>query len=63
MLIAAAKRIQAKSTVSSGDQDGVSRVIAMMDVAASLGMMIGPIAGGLLNAKLGYESMSLTWSE
>ncbi|KAJ5737062.1 uncharacterized protein N7483_002187 [Penicillium malachiteum] len=60
-LTAAAKRIQ-KHAVSSGGEDGVSRVIAMMDVAASLGMMIGPIAGGLLNAQLGYEYMSLTWS-
>lgn len=62
MLIAAAKSIQEKNAVSSGDQDCVSRVIAMMDVAASLGMMIGPIAGGFLNARLGYENMSLTWS-
>ncbi|CAG8359043.1 unnamed protein product [Penicillium salamii] len=62
ILTAAAMRIRQKSAGSSTVEDGVSRVIAMMDVAASLGMMIGPILGGLLNARLGYEYMSLTWS-
>ncbi|KAJ5608758.1 Major facilitator superfamily domain general substrate transporter [Penicillium herquei] len=62
-LTSAAKRIQERNTVSSGGEDGVSRMIAMMDVAASLGMMIGPIAGGLLNAQLDYKYMTLTLGE
>ncbi|CAI7633916.1 unnamed protein product [Penicillium glandicola] len=60
-LTAAAKTLREKNPSPFGAGDGVSRVIAMMDVAASLGMMIGPIVGGSLKALLGYEYMSLTW--
>lgn len=61
-LTAAAKTLREKNPSPFGAKDGVSRVIAMMDVAASLGMMIGPIIGGSLKALLGYEYMSFTWS-
>lgn len=63
ILTAAAKTIREKNTGSFGAKDGVSRVIAMMDVAASLGMMIGPIVGGSLKTLLGYQYMSLTWGK
>ncbi|KOS37393.1 hypothetical protein ACN38_g11818 [Penicillium nordicum] len=57
-----AKRIQENTSRTLGGEGGVSRVIAMMDVAASLGMMVGPIMGGFLKELVGYEGMSLTWS-
>ncbi|OQE15900.1 hypothetical protein PENSTE_c026G03717 [Penicillium steckii] len=62
-LTTAAKSIQEKAPITSNARGGVSRVIAMMDVAASLGMMIGPIVGGALKALLGYKYMSFVWSE
>lgn len=58
-----AKRIQENTSRTLGGEGGVSRVIAMMDVAASLGMMVGPIMGGFLKELVGYEGMSLTWSK
>ncbi|KAJ5184505.1 Major facilitator superfamily domain general substrate transporter [Penicillium cf. griseofulvum] len=60
---AAAKTIHEKNPGPLGAEYGVSRVIAMMDVAASLGTMIGPILGGSLKALFGYEYMSLTWMQ
>lgn len=63
LLPAAAQSIRRKNPNASGAQDGVSRVIAMMDVAASLGMMIGPIAGGALKELLGYKYMSFMWGK
>lgn len=41
----------------------MSRVFSMMDVADSLGMMIGPIIGGSLKEMVGYKCMSWTWSK
>lgn len=35
----------------------------MLDVAASFGMMIGPIIGGSLKEMVGYKYMSWTWSK
>lgn len=35
----------------------------MMDAAASLGMMIGPIMGGSLKELIGYEWMNWTWGK
>jgi len=61
LLTAVAKSIRKNNPIVSGGQDGVSRVIAMMDVAASLGMMVGPILGGALKALLGYKYMSFMW--
>ncbi|KAJ5644202.1 Major facilitator superfamily domain general substrate transporter [Penicillium longicatenatum] len=61
-LTAAAKSRQEKSPGIFGLQGGISRVFSMLDVAASLGSMIGPILGGSLRALVGYEYMSWAWS-
>lgn len=61
-ITAAAKFRLEKSPGSFGSQGGISRVISMLDVAASLGSMIGPILGGSLRALAGYKFMSWTWS-
>jgi len=57
----AAKKRQEKSPGIFGPQSGLSRVFSMMDAAASLGMMIGPIMGGSLKELIGYEWMNRTW--
>ncbi|KAJ5271620.1 hypothetical protein N7524_004889 [Penicillium chrysogenum] len=62
-LTAASKTMHEKNAGHLGAEYGVSRVIAMMDVAASLGTMIGPILGGSLKTLFGYECMSFTWSK
>ncbi|KAJ5971872.1 uncharacterized protein N7479_001790 [Penicillium vulpinum] len=61
-LAATAKAIQEKSPGIFGPKGGMSRVFSMMDVAASLGMMLGPILGGLLKEIIGYKCMSWTWA-
>ena len=38
-------------------------MFAIMEVAASVGMTIGPIVGGSLKESFGYDYMSWTWSE
>jgi hypothetical protein len=63
LLTAASKTMHEKNAGHLGAEYGVSRVIAMMDVAASLGTMIGPILGGSLKTLFGYECMSFTWSK
>ncbi|KAJ5502337.1 Major facilitator superfamily domain general substrate transporter [Penicillium fimorum] len=45
-----------------GPKGGLSRVFSMMEVAASLGMTIGPVIGGYLKEMVGYDYMSWTWS-
>jgi MFS family permease len=62
VLTAAAKKLQKENLVSLGREGGLSRVIAMMDVAASLGMLLGPILGGSLMEHSGYEDMCFIWS-
>ncbi|KAM0124396.1 hypothetical protein ACHAO1_011057 [Botrytis cinerea] len=57
----AAKKRQEKAPGVFGPQSGLSRVFSMMDAAASLGMMIGPIMGGSLKELIGYEWMNWTW--
>ncbi|ESZ90466.1 hypothetical protein SBOR_9160 [Sclerotinia borealis F-4128] len=57
----AAKKRQGKTPGVFGPQSGLSRVFSMMDAAASLGMMIGPIMGGSLKELIGYEWMNWTW--
>lgn len=46
-----------------GPEGGASRVFAMMEVAASLGMMLGPIIGGFLKEMFGHSYMSWTWGK
>lgn len=38
-------------------------MFAIMEVAASVGMTIGPIVGGSLKESFGYDYMSWTWSK
>ncbi|KAJ5431504.1 Major facilitator superfamily domain general substrate transporter [Penicillium cf. griseofulvum] len=45
-----------------GSEGGLARVFAMMEVAASIGMTIGPLVGGLLTELFGYDYMNWTWS-
>lgn len=40
----------------------LSRVLAMMKTASSIGMIIGPLLGGALRGIFGYDYMSWTWS-
>ncbi|KAJ5781838.1 uncharacterized protein N7518_010321 [Penicillium psychrosexuale] len=61
-LTATAKAIQEGSPGTFGPKGGMSRVFSMMDVADSLGMMIGPIIGGSLKEMVGYKCMSWAWS-
>ncbi|KAJ5503925.1 Major facilitator superfamily domain general substrate transporter [Penicillium fimorum] len=61
-LTATTKAMQERSPGIFGPKGGMSRIFSMMDVAASLGMMIGPIIGGSLKEMLGYKYMSWTWS-
>ncbi|KAJ5169846.1 Major facilitator superfamily domain general substrate transporter [Penicillium coprophilum] len=62
-LTATTKAMQERSPGIFGPKGGMSRVFSMMDVAASLGMIIGPIIGGSLKEMLGYRYMSWTWSK
>ncbi|KAJ5764813.1 Tetracycline resistance protein TetA/multidrug resistance protein MdtG [Penicillium odoratum] len=62
-LSAAVKAHQEKSPGIFGSEGGLSRVFSMMEVAASLGMTIGPIVSGLLKENLGYACMSWTLSK
>ncbi|KAJ5644424.1 Major facilitator superfamily domain general substrate transporter [Penicillium longicatenatum] len=61
-LTAAAKSCHEKNPGIFGLQGGISRVFSMLDVAASLGSMIGPVLGGSLRALAGYEYTSWAWS-
>ncbi|CAG8255005.1 unnamed protein product [Penicillium nalgiovense] len=61
-LTTTAKAIQEKSPETFGPEGGMSRLFSMLDVAASFGMMIGPIIGGSLKEMVGYKYMSWTWS-
>lgn len=60
---AAVKAHQEKTPGIFGSEGGLSRVFSMMEVAASLGMTIGPIVSGVLKENLGYTYMSWTWSK
>ncbi|CAI7565852.1 unnamed protein product [Penicillium glandicola] len=55
------KSHQEKTPGIFGPKGGLSRVFSMMEVAASLGMTIGPIIGGYLKEMVGYDYMSWTW--
>lgn len=46
-----------------GPKGGLSRVFSMVEVAASLGTILGPIIGGALKEIIGYTYMSWTWSK
>jgi hypothetical protein len=59
----AAKELQETNPGIFGPQGSSSRVFAMTDIAASLGMMIGPVMGSSLKALIGYEWMNCTWGE
>ncbi|KAJ5373245.1 Tetracycline resistance protein TetA/multidrug resistance protein MdtG [Penicillium concentricum] len=61
-LTVAVKSHQEKNPGIFGPKGGLSRVFSMMEVAASLGMTIGPIIGGYLKEMVGYDYMSWTWS-
>ncbi|CAG8890978.1 unnamed protein product [Penicillium egyptiacum] len=61
-LTVAVKSHQEKNSGIFGPTGGMSRVFSMMEVAASLGMTIGPIIGGYLKEMVGYDYMSWTWS-
>ncbi|KAJ5965139.1 Major facilitator superfamily domain general substrate transporter [Penicillium vulpinum] len=61
-LTAAVKAHQEKTPGIFGPEGGLSRVFALLEVAASVGMTIGPIAGGSLKELLGYDYMNWTWS-
>ncbi|KAJ5678736.1 Major facilitator superfamily domain general substrate transporter [Penicillium macrosclerotiorum] len=52
------KEYQARTPGIFGPQGGLSRVFSMIEVSASLGMMIGPIIGGFLKETIGYTYMS-----
>ncbi|KAJ5440645.1 Major facilitator superfamily domain general substrate transporter [Penicillium cf. griseofulvum] len=60
-LTVTAKAMQKRSPGIFGSKGGMSRLFSMMDVSASLGMMIGPIIGGSLKEMVGYKYMSWTW--
>ncbi|KAJ5356987.1 Major facilitator superfamily domain general substrate transporter [Penicillium concentricum] len=61
-LTAAVKSHQDRTPGIFGPEGGLSRVFAMMEVAASIGMTIGPIVGGSLKELFGYDYMNWTWS-
>ncbi|KAJ6118612.1 Major facilitator superfamily domain general substrate transporter [Penicillium samsonianum] len=61
-LTAAVKAHQEKTPGIFGPEGGLSRVFAMMEAAASIGMTVGPIVGGSLKELFGYDYMSWTWS-
>ncbi|KGO55105.1 Tetracycline resistance protein, TetA/multidrug resistance protein MdtG [Penicillium expansum] len=60
-LTAAVKSHQERRPGIFGPEGGLSRVFAIMEVAASVGMTIGPIVGGSLKESFGYDYMSWTW--
>ncbi|KAJ5423224.1 Major facilitator superfamily domain general substrate transporter [Penicillium cf. griseofulvum] len=61
-LTAAVKTYQERTPGIFGSEGGLARVFAMMEVAASIGMTIGPLVGGLLTELFGYDYMNWTWS-
>ncbi|OQE44745.1 hypothetical protein PENCOP_c002G00734 [Penicillium coprophilum] len=61
-LTAAVKAHQERTLGIFGPEGGLSRAFAMMEVAASIGMTIGPVVGGSLKELFGYGYMNLTWS-
>lgn len=46
-----------------GPRGGYSRVFAMVDIAASAGMTIGPAISGFLREALGYTIMNWIFSK
>ncbi|KXG52855.1 Major facilitator superfamily domain, general substrate transporter [Penicillium griseofulvum] len=61
-LTAAVKSYQEKTPGIFGSEGGLGRAFAMMEVAASIGMTIGPLVGGSLTELFGYNYMNWTWS-
>ncbi|OQD86037.1 hypothetical protein PENANT_c008G00573 [Penicillium antarcticum] len=62
-LTAAAKAHQERTPGIFGTNGGTSRVIAMLDVASSLGLSIGPLLGGVLKALIGFKYMTWAWGK
>ncbi|OGE47658.1 hypothetical protein PENARI_c039G10264 [Penicillium arizonense] len=62
-LAAAGRATQERAQSNAGSKGSLLRVFAMMDTAASVGMAIGPMLGGLLTKSLGYKYMSWTCSK
>ncbi|KAK2832013.1 hypothetical protein FQN49_006939 [Arthroderma sp. PD_2] len=61
-MTAAVNDMQAKNPTLFGAHGGNSRISSMMEIAFSLGMMIGPLLSGSLTELIGYYYMSLTLS-
>ncbi|KAJ5525112.1 hypothetical protein N7494_011762, partial [Penicillium frequentans] len=60
-LSAIVKEYQDRSPGIFGPRGGSSRVFSMVEVSACLGMMLGPIIGGVLKRLVGYTCMNLTF--
>ncbi|KAJ5570096.1 major facilitator superfamily domain-containing protein [Penicillium hispanicum] len=52
--------LQTQSPESFGQYGGTSRIFSMLEVAFSVGLMIGPLISGLLTETLGYYFMNCT---
>jgi MFS family permease len=55
--------MQVKDPFVFGPHGGLSRVFSMLEVAFSLGLMLGPLISGTLTEAFGYYSMNCTLSE
>ncbi|KAJ5913685.1 Tetracycline resistance protein TetA/multidrug resistance protein MdtG, partial [Penicillium tannophilum] len=60
-IAAIVKEYQDRSPGIFGPQGGISRVFSMVEVSACLGMMLGPIIGGVLKRLVGYTCMNLSF--
>ncbi|EPS33192.1 hypothetical protein PDE_08154 [Penicillium oxalicum 114-2] len=56
------KLYQEESPGIFGSDGGMSRVVSLIEVAASLGTVLGPVIGGFIKETFGYNSMCWSWS-
>lgn len=61
--IVVVKLYQEESPGIFGSDGGMSRVVSLIEVAASLGTVLGPVIGGFIKETFGYNSMCWSWSE
>ncbi|KAE8149081.1 hypothetical protein BDV25DRAFT_7598 [Aspergillus avenaceus] len=52
--------MEAKNPKIFGDYGGTSRMFSMVEVAFSLGAMLGPLLSGSLSEAVGYYYMNVT---